>query len=124
MLGIETIFPDFERRTFRLIEESKAKHQKILIIFNPDLGTPVGGNRLVELTDDGTEVAANESANSTSGPETHSFILPEITMIDAAGRNAYEIPELQNWLPPISVPDPTPQNPNPQPQVYRPPWRF
>jgi hypothetical protein len=123
LLGIETIFPDFERRTFRLIEESKAKHDKILVIFNPYFGTPVGGDRLVELTSDGTEVSAgNSSGGGTS--ETHSFILPEITMIDANGRNSYEIPGLANWMPQLFTPDPTPGNPKPGLEVVRPPWRF
>ena len=117
LLGLETIFPDFERRTFRLIEENNARHDKILLIFDPELGTPVGGGRLVTLTTDGTEV--NEIQ-----PQTHSFILPVITMIDAHGRNAYEIPELSYWMPRIIEPKPTPGNPKPAPQVYRPPWSF
>jgi hypothetical protein len=100
-----------------MIEESHASHDRILVIFNPELGTPVGGGRLVTLTADGTEV--NEIT-----PQTHSFILPVITMIDAHGRNAYEIPELSYWMPRIIHPDPTPGNPDPAPQVYRPPWSF
>ncbi len=117
LIGIETIFPDFERRTFRMIEESKAKHDKILVIFDPEVGTPVGGGRLVTLTADGTEL--NEIK-----PQTHSFILPVITMIDAGGRSAYEIPELSYWMPRIIEPKPTPGNPRPAAQVYRPSWSF
>jgi len=124
LIGIETIFPDFERRTFRMIEESKAKHDKILVIFEPSVGTPVGGGRLVELTDDGTEVNARDPMDSDGKSQTHSFILPVITMIDANGRNAYEIPELSDWMPRLITPKPTAQNPNPGPQVYRPVWRF
>ena len=68
LLGIETIFPDFERRTFRMIEESNAKHDKILLIFDPDLGTPVGGGRLVTLTADGTEVNQIQAADAFFHP--------------------------------------------------------
>jgi hypothetical protein len=107
-----------------MIEESKAKHDKILVIFEPSVGTPVGGGRLVELTDDGTEVNARDPMDSDGKSQTHSFILPVITMIDANGRNAYEIPELSDWMPRLITPKPTAQNPNPGPQVYRPVWRF
>jgi hypothetical protein len=124
LLGIETIFPDFERRTFRMIEESKAKHDKILLIFDPYRGTPVGGGRLVELSADGTEVSASDPPDPSGKSQTHPFILPVITMIDADGRNAYEIPELVYMMPQLTVPEATPGNPKPEPQVYRPPWQF
>jgi hypothetical protein len=123
-LGIETIFPGFERRTFRMIEESKAKHDKILLIFDPYRGTPVGGGRLVELTSDGTEASASNPPDSGGKLQTHPFILPVITMIDADGHNAYEIPELAYMMPQLIVPEATPGNPKPEPQVYRPPWQF
>ena len=124
LLGLETIFPDFERRTFRLIEESRARHDKILIIFDTYFGAPIGGGRLVTLTADGTELPENNSQDSASGVPTHSFILPVITLIDAHGHNAYELPELSYWMPRLIHPDPTPGNPNPATQVYRPPWAF
>ena len=64
------------------------------------------------------------SLNSDSGVPTHSFILPEINVIDAHGHNAYELPEFSYWMPRMIQPDPTPGNPHPSTQVYRPPWAF
>jgi hypothetical protein len=71
LIGIETMFPEFERRTFRMIEESKAHHQKILLIFEPFIGQPVGGGNLVTLRYDGTEVNSNDSSDSDSNPDVH-----------------------------------------------------
>jgi hypothetical protein len=124
LTGIETIFPDFERRTFRMIEESKAHHQKILIIFSSDFGQPVGGGNLVTLKPDGTEVNSNDSAGSASDGDLESFILPDIYAVDANGKSAYDVPELSYWLPRLIQPDATAGNPHPQTQVFRPPWRF
>jgi hypothetical protein len=123
LIGIETIFPDFERRTFRMIEESQAHHEKILVIFAPRYGEPIGGGQLVTLTSDGTEVSSTDPA-SAADPDVHSFILPQINVIDAGGKSAYDVPELMNWLPQLIYSDPTPDNPQPQPQVDRPTWRF
>jgi hypothetical protein len=123
LIGIETIFPAFERRTFRMIEESNAHHQKIMVIFNANYGEPAGGDEIVMLRSDGTEVNSNDSATA-SDPDVHSFILPQINVIDAEGKSAYDLPELSNWLPQLIYPDPTPQDPHPQTQVYRPTWRF
>jgi hypothetical protein len=121
LTGIETLYPDFERRTFRLIEESHAHHQKILIIFDTNFGRPIAGGQLVTLRPDGTEV---NSSDSTSDPNAQPFILPQINVVDANGKSAYDLPELGYWLPRLIQPDPTPENSRSQTQVYRPTWHF
>ena len=61
LLGLEAIFPDFERRTFRLIEESHARHDKILVIFETYFGVPAAtAHRHVTLTADGTGISARK----------------------------------------------------------------
>ena len=114
LLNLETLFPDFERRTFRFIEESRLKHYNILIMFNPRLGTPVTASRLATLTPDGAELPPH----TTSTTPTHFFILPAINVLDAHGQSLYDLPNFRYILPRL-IPAATPDNPRPYPLVDR-----
>jgi hypothetical protein len=127
VLGMESLYPDFERRTFRLTEEFARKHDKILSISFPIPGMArAGGGFTVTLDADGNPIPppsstapSRGSANSPSPSGRHVVVVPVIYMFDAKGHSIYDVPELRGRIPGIYVPKATPADPNPEPQVWR-----
>lgn len=118
--GIETLYPPFERRTWRWVEERAARHQAILFIAMPVPGaTMAGGGNSVWCDADGNRVPTPPVGSSTTG--LHRVTVPPIMMMPAGGRSAYDVAPIRSRARLLNVftPAATPADPHPGLRVAR-----
>ncbi len=104
LVGIETLFPDFERRGFRLVEENSAAHDNILFIhYNVAGASRAGGGIVVKVDDEGNLFDPRTAAAAAANAHLHSIVVPPIDVLPAHGSNAYHLAELRYRMPRLPV---------------------
>jgi hypothetical protein len=117
--GLETMFPAWERRTWRMVEEFRKPHDKILMIAMSASGaTRAGGGNVVTFDGDGNLVEKPPNPRP-AGAKYHSYVVPMIYMVPAQGKSIYRMPDISGELPSVYQPRATPANPHPTLQVLR-----